>query len=276
MAKLPHYEREEQIPQMLREYYVEQDGIWVPDSDQDEEARKTAEDVRKALAARDNEKAMVSELKKQLNEMREKLGGHDPEEIQKMVEAAQQAEVERQQAEEERLKAEQKFEELAEMKYRREINTLKHQIQELEGQRGQIQKQHDDLYQAHERLTIDQQLQSIAMGFGADPEKIRYLLHDARPTWKLNEFRKPIAVERSETGDEIELPNLTMEQQVKEILRDNPFMLLPNRGTDVPQQRANGIARNYQITREEARDNRRYEALKKQAAEKGVDIEFVG
>lgn len=274
--KLPHYEREDQIPQHLREYYIEQEGIWVPDSDEDEEARKNAEDVRKALAARDNEKSMVSELKKQLNEMKEKLGNRDPEEIQRMVEAAQHAEEERRVAEEERLKAEQKFEELAEMKYRREINTLQRQIQELEAARGQIQKQHDDLYQAHERVTIDQQLQSIGIGFGADPEKIPYLLHDARPPWKLNEFRKPIAVERSENGDEIELPNLTMEQQVKEILRDKPWMLLPNRGTDVPQQRANGVARNFQITREQARDNRYYESMRKRADEHGVDLEVAG
>lgn len=272
---LPEFENEEDIPERFRELYIQKDGRWVADLGIDENSLKTHEDAVKLQQAHERSKAERNAAREELDRIRKLFNGRDPEEIQKLFEERQAAE---QQAEELRLRDEKKFEEAAELRWKRNVETLKHQYEQAQAAIAEKERERAELYKDYETLAIDQRLQHEALRAGADPKKLDFLVYKARPSWRLDERRQPIAIGKTPSGEEITL-DLSMADQVKGFLAEDPFLALPNRGDNtVSHQRASGANGNVRIRREDlARDSVNvWTRAKEEAAKRGgVEIEVV-
>jgi hypothetical protein len=279
MALKRQYNSQEEIPEELQPLYTEKEGKWLLDAEPGE-GEKHAEDVRRALRARDQEKAEREALRQQLEELRAKIGDIDLEKIPDLKEAQKRAE----EAEHQRLIDEKKFEEAAESKFHRKIAEMVREIESLKKAIPEKETMIESLYQELSNTAIDQALQHVYHESGGDPRRTRYAIQALRDGWEFDrDGRKPIPIQRLEDGTVITATGsdgnpLTMKEHVATFLRDEPWFQLQSNGSDSTHQgrTGNGAAR-FQITGDQIKsDFRSYERLKEAAAKAGAQVEIVG
>lgn len=274
------------IPEEFRNLFTEQDGRYTLDTNALGESRKTADDVRRALQARDNEKGEAEKLRKELASMREQLGGIDPSRLKEAKDALgrlDELEQEREKVEHERLISEKKFEEAAERKYHRQLTELQRQIEALNQSVEQRQSQFDNVMNDLRESRINSELSQAFIQAGVNPSMLPFILEKEAKRWELDpETRQPVPIELIEDGRSkvtamgSDGKPLTKKEHADTFLRENVWAALPSRGSNSQHQANTPSNGSFTISRTEARtNNRKYEQLMEQAQKVGSTVEFV-
>lgn len=277
MALKRIYDSQDEIPEGLEAYYVERSGKWVLDAEPGE-GEKAAQDVERALRARDNEKAEREKLRTQLEELTEKFEGIDPDKIPDIVESQKRLE----ELEHQQLIEAKKFEEAAEKKFERRLAEMNRNLEQTKRQMQERDAKMADQRKKLETIMIEGALQSEFIKNQTDPQKLRYLLLDARSKWELDpETDEPIPIDYTEGGHTkvtavgADGKRLTMQEHVKSILADNPWAVLESTGSGSRHQQRTGANGAFTMTETEAADFGRFKAVKAQAEKAGVDFQIV-
>jgi len=265
---------EEEIPEALREFCVQSGSGWVLDVEQGEGERSAA-DVQRALAARDNAKAERDKLGRELAELKELLGDLDIAQLPEVIDAYTSREGGDgnsggdANAAQTRLKA-----------LEREKATLEREAKRLQD----VTKDLEAADQRHKslisQLTIEHGLTKAFQESGARPDAIPYLVKSAQDSWELNENNEPTPYSVVDGGTKIVATGpdgkpLTMEAQAKAMLAQYDFAVLPSNGSNARHQPGTGPGGGHTITASEARDNSRYLAAKENAAKAGAELMIV-
>lgn len=269
---LRDYASEDEVPESLRPYYEERRGRWVP-SVPPGEGEKHAEDVRRALAARDAEKDESAKLRREMESLRERLGGLDLDQLPDAIEAYNQ----REEIEQQKLIAEKRFEEAAERKYSRQIAELNRQIEVLKGEATKAQEQGKSYLDKYAATTINDRLGRELLAAGVRQEFVDALVPMLAKKWEIDpETLELTPIEILDGGkDKITATGsdgkpLTMKEQATTFVRDQPVWANPSSGSNATHQSGTAANGQYSIRRQEIRDNiNAYEALKQKAAAAG-------
>lgn len=265
------------IPEQFRGLFVERDGRYDLDTQKISEFQKNADDVRRALSARDNEKKQAEELRKQLKDLQDQMAGIDPAtalEATKRIEELEHAQ----------LIAEKKFEEAADKKYQRQIADYQKQIEARDKIIADHEAHNQTIMSDLAEARITQQLVSALGEAGARPEAIPYIVQTMKGNWELDtETRQPMPFENINGGkDRVTMMGadgkpLTFKGHAVSFLQDNPWAALQSNGANSTHQgnrQTNGNV--LTISRQEMRDNnRRYEHMKAEAESKGLSVQIL-
>lgn len=274
------------IPEEFRNLFTEQDGRYTLDTNALSEGKKTAEDVRRALQARDNEKGEAEKLRKELASLREQLGGIDPSRLSEAKAALgrlDELEQERDKIEHERLISEKKFEEAAERKYHRQLTELQRQIETLNQTIEQRQSQFENVMNDLKESRINSELSEAFIQAGVNPSMLPFILEKEAKRWELDpETRQSVPIELIEGGKSkvtamgSDGKPLTKKEHADTFLRENAWAALPSRGSSSQHQNNTTSNGAFAISRAEARsNNRKYEQLVEQASKVGSTVEFI-
>lgn len=263
MALPLSYTTQEDVPELLRDYYVEQDdGTWrldaeIPDSGP----------LKRAL---DQEKAQRLKATKELQDLKQSIADFKDLDPQKAREALEQID----KLEEERLRNEKQFEELAERKYARLLQEREAQAKAAEERALQAEGNFQSLRDRYTRTKIDDSLREAALAEGADPETLSFLLSQAREPWRLDDNDEPIAMD----GDNIRFGSsepgkpLTMREYMADMRKTAPKLFMTSSGGGASHSThavQNGAI---MLTRAQAKNVRLYEAAKERAQREGRQV----
>lgn len=260
MALKRRIARLEDVEESQRSLYVKTDDGYALDLD-DTSLERTLESERRQRV----------ETTKKLQALEEKYKGLDPDKYRETQERLAALE-------DERLKAEGKYAELAERKYAKSMEAAEAEKAELKARIEREQSERAQLEQERADLIIEQQLKSALLELGADPKGVAYAVSLHRGKWALGDDKRT-PVRRDKDGRVIGGPKdpnapLSMKEDLTEWVKKDEFaerFFLPSSGGG-----ANGGARpvgTVTITRADARDVRKYEAAKAQAAQSGVPLQ---
>lgn len=268
------FRSEDEIPEGLREYYVEENGRWVLD----DPGSKSADDVRKALAARDHEKTQAAELRKEIEALKAKLGDIDPEQLPDAIEALRQ----RDEIEQQKLIAEKRFEEAAERKYQRQLAEMKRQADSIAQALEQQKKEYEALFSDYGKVRINDALSREFVEAGIDPDFLDAAVQMEARRWEIDpQSKSPVAIEYIDNGQTkvtamgSDGKPLTMKEHARIFLRDKPKWAMPSNGSNASHQNNRNSANQFAITETDARDLRKYEAVRARAQQAGVDVQIV-
>src|SRR5688500_12785058 len=267
------------IPEQFRELFVEQDGRYTIDTQKIAAYQKNAEDVRRALSARDNERSEAANLRKQMEELQAKFGGLDPERLPDALDALTKVE----EMEQQKLIAEKRYEEAAERKYQRQINEMQRQIEALNQTITQEKQQREQLFGDYSKIAINEAHAKELLGAGLHPDILDRDLNMQSRRWEIDpETRKPVPIEMFDGGRQKVTATgsngqpLTFKEHAQTFLRDRPKWALASSGSNSVHQNGNVSGGQFVMRRDEARqDNRRYEAMVQEAAKVGQQVVFV-
>lgn len=267
------YDSQDEIPESLRDHYTEQDGKWQLDAEPSQ-GEMHAENVRRALAARDNEKAERERLRLELDNLKSGLDGVDLSRIDELKDFQRQKE----ELEHQALIAEKKYEEAAEKKHERRIAELMRNVENLQKQLQERAEIHDALRQKYAKSRLTDALSEEFRVQNTDPKKLPFLLAIAERMWELNEEDEPTPIDFVDGGKTkitavgADGNTLSMKEHIKSLLAENPWAVLESTGSRAHHQMTastqNGT---YVIPANEAQDIRRYEAHKAAAEKAGLD-----
>lgn len=268
------------IPEQFRSLFVERDGRYTIDDRALGDFQKNAEDVRRALSARDNEKANAEKYRRELQALQEQMGGLDPSKIPEALKAQERIE----ELEHQQLISEKKYEEAAERKYQRQVAEMQRQIESLNNAVKERESQYSTIISDLEDARITTQLTSALTEAGVNPKMVPYIIAAERKKWELDpETRQPVPVEYVNNGrDKVTAMGpdgkpLTFKTHATTFLQDNPDFALPSSGSNATHQngrQTNGTA--ITVRRDEIRqDPRRYEAARTEAESRGLPLQFV-
>ena len=268
------------IPEQYRNLFVERDGQLVFDAQPLSENMKHADDVRKALSARDNERSEAAKLRKQLEDMQAKLGGLDPERLPDAATALERMD----QMEQERLIAEKRFEEAAEKKYQRQIAEMKRQIEQMTNSIAQEQERYKALFNDYGKVRIQDMLSKEFLDAGIDPDFLDVAIATESRRWEIDsDSREPVPVEFIDSGKTkvtatgADGKPLTMKEHARTFVRERPKFALPSNGSGSSHQNMNSRNGdgNFTMTRSEAKDLRAYEQMREKAIKAGTMVQVV-
>lgn len=279
MALKRSYDSQEDIPEGMESFYVERDGQWMLDAEPGD-ADRNAEDVRRAMRARDNEKAEREKLRKELDAMKERIGDIDLDRLPDIQEVQKKLE----ESEHQKLIDEKKFEEAAERKFHRQIQEMTRKIEALEGAVNERETSLSSLQSDFASRVIDDSLQQAYIESGGDPVRSKYAVQALREAWEFDkENRKPTPIQKLDDGSVVTAIGadgkpLTMKEQVSTFLRDEPWFQLGSTGTNSAHQPSqNGQGSRFRISGDEIKANfSRYEQVKAEAEKAGVPVEITG
>lgn len=276
MALARSYDNESDIPEEYRELYTEHDGKFVLDV-QDDESRKNADDVRRAIAARDQEKAKYAKLAKEYEEMRAKLEGIEIDRLPDAADALKRVD----ELEHQKLLDEKKFEEAAEKKYQRQLAEMNRQIENLQQTMTSKQQEYEQLMNQHRTVRITDGLRSAFLEQGADPKKLPWIIESEGRRWRLDpENLEPSPVDFVDGGKTevtalgIDGKPLTMQEHARTFLRENTWAALESHGTGSTHQ-SNGSGNGFSIRESDARDFSKYQAVRDRAQKAGQEVEII-
>src|SRR5688500_15024001 len=267
------------LPEQFRNLFVERDGRYTIDDGRLGDFQKNADDVRRALSARDNEKRNVEELRKQLQAIQDQMGSIDPSQLSQALEAQKRIE----ELEHQQLISEKKFEEAAEKKYTRQIAEMQRQIESLSSVVKERETQYTTVMSDLEDARITTQLTAALTEAGVNPKMVPYIIATERKNWELDpETRQPTPIEYVDNGRSKvtamgpDGKPLTFKTHATTFLQNNPDFALPSNGSNAVHQnnRQNGSV--IAVRRDEIRqDPRRYQAAKEEAESRGLPLQFV-
>lgn len=273
MALKRFYDNQDDIPEALRDAYVERDGKYVLDAEASD-GEKNAEDVRKALAARDNEKSNYAKLAKEFEAFKAQLGGIDPARLPDAIDALSKVD----DLEHQRLLDEKKFEEAAEQKYKRKMAEMMRQMETVEQSVSEWKSKYDTAINRLRTEAVTKTLTQLMNENGANPKMTPFIINELEKTWELDENLNLAPIALSSDGEKMTAYGadgkpLTPREQVVTFLKETPWAVLESRGTGSSHQ-SNGANGNGQvsITREEARDVNVYARRKEQAEKAGQEL----
>lgn len=268
------------LPEQFRKLFIERDGQYELDADSLSQGMKSADDVRKALSARDNERAEAARLRKQLEDMQSKLGGIDPERLPDAMTALERLD----EMEQQKLIAEKRFEEAAEKKYQRQVAEMKRQMEQLTNSIAEEQKRYQGLFDDYAKVRIQDMLSKEFLDAGIDPDFLDVAIATESRRWEIDpESRDPIPVEFIDGGKTkitatgADGKSLTMKEHARTFVRDRPKFALPSNGAGTSHQHNNnyGNETNFTMTRSQARDLRAYEQMREKAVKAGTMVQVV-
>lgn len=268
------------LPEQFRKLFIERDGQYEFDTESLSQGMKSADDVRKALSARDNERTEAARLRKQLEDMQSKLGGLDPERLPDAMTALERLD----EMEQQKLIAEKRFEEAAEKKYQRQIAEMKRQLEQLTNSIGEEQKRYEALFSDYGKVRIQDMLSKEFLDAGIDPDFLDVAIATESRRWEIDpESRDPVPVEFIDGGKTkvtatgADGKALTMKEHARTFVRERPKFALPSNGAGATHQHNNnhGDERNFTMTRSQARDLRAYEQLREKAVKAGTMVQVV-
>ena len=264
------YASQDEIPERLRDFYEQaDDGSWVFDVDGPGE-----QDIAKLQQALKQEREHRTTATKRLGEYEEKYREIDPDAAKEALEKVNQLE-------EERLVAEKKFEELAERRWKNKVQQLEDQIKQAQAEMEKRDMVVGQWKTKYSELAITEQLKQEALAQGVDPKKLKFLLHEARQPWQLDDQDQPVPLERGENGEQRPLygadPNrpMTMAEQIEMLTKENPWFLLPSGGGGT-RNNAAGQTNGQQIllSRAQAKDIRTFERAMQRSEETGMPVVY--
>lgn len=268
------------IPEQFRNLFVERDGELVFDPSSLADSMKHADDVRKALSARDNERAEAARLRKQLEEMQSKLGGLDPERLPDAMTALERLD----EIEQQKLIAEKRFEEAAEKKYQRQIAEMKRQIEQMTSSIAEEKQRYESLFGDYGKVRIQDMLSKEFLDAGIDPDFLDVAIATESRRWEIDpESREPVPVEFIDGGKTkvtatgADGKALTMKEHARTFVRERPKFAIPSNGSGATHQQNNnrGNDNNFTMTRTQARDLRAYEQMRERAVKAGTMVQVV-
>lgn len=261
----------DEIPEALREYYVEQSGRWVLD----DPGYKNADDVRRALAARDNEKNQAAELRREIESLKSKLGDVDLDQIPDALEALKQ----RDEIEQQKLIAEKRFEEAAEQKYKRQIAELQREIQGLQTKVQGSDARFQQLFSRYSDVSIKESLAKELVQAGINPEFLEAALILEGKRWEIDQDQwSPVPIELIENGQTkvtatgADGKPLTFKEHALTFVRDHPAWALQSNGAGATHQNGS-MRRPITISPDDAKDHTKYMAAKASAERAGVELQ---
>ena len=266
------------MPEQLRALFIEREGQYALDPQKLGEFQKTSEDVRRALAARDHEKANAEKLRKDMEALKEQMGGIDPAQLPAALEAQKRIE----ELEHQQLIAEKKFEEAAERKFTRQMAEMKRQMDTLNQTLEQRQREYENLFQEYGKVRINDALSREFIEAGVDPDFLDAAVQMEARRWEIDpQTRSPVPIEYIENGQTkvtamgSDGKPLTMKEHARIFLRDKPRWAVPSNGSHASHQNASGSGNPFRISETDARDLRKYEAVRARAQQAGADVEIV-
>ena len=264
------------LPEQFRRLFVEQDGQYTLDTSSLSDNMKHAEDVRKALSARDNERAEAAKLRKQLEEMQSKLGGVDPERLPDAMTALERLdEIER-----EKLIAEKRFEEAAEKKYQRQIAEMKRQLEQVTNSIAEEKQRYEALFSDYGKVRIQDMLSREFLDAGIDPDFLDVAIATESRRWEIDpESREPVPVEFIDNGRTKVTATgsngqpLTMKEHAISFVRERPKFALPSTGSSSSHQTGRNGNSRFVISRDEVRNNHpKYVKMREEARNAGAEL----
>lgn len=275
MAEVPFFDSPEDAPEQLRSFLVEQDGRWTLPL-QDADSRKNADDVRKALSARDNERAEAGKLRQQIEDLQAKIKGIDLDQLPDAMDALKQ----REELEQQKLISEKRFEEAAEQKYKRQIAEMNRQIETMKQNADQQKQQYEALFGDFRKVRVNEALAKEFMSAGLDPDFLDAAINMVSTNWEIDpETREPTPIEMIDGGKQKVTATgangqpLTMKEQATTFLRDRPKWAMASNGSNASHQNTNG-SNLYRISAEDAQDFTKYQQAKANAEKAGVELEI--
>ena len=268
------------IPEQYRNLFVENDGRLVFNTDPLSENMKHAEDVRKALSARDNERAEAARLRKQLEDMQSKFQGIDTDRLPDAMSALERLD----EMEQQRLIAEKRYEEAAEKKYQRQIAEMKRQIEQMTGNITEEKQRYEALFGDYGKVRIQDMLSKEFLEAGIDPDFLDVAIATESRRWEIDpESRSPVPVEFIDGGKTkitatgADGKPLTMKEHARTFVRERPKFALPSNGSGASHQNNNNRNNDgdFTMTRSQARDLRAYEQMREKAVKAGTMVQVV-
>lgn len=267
------------IPEQFRSMFVERDGQYTIDTQKISEFSKNSEDVRRALSARDNEKANAEKFRRQLEELQQQMGGVDLSRVPDLLKAQEKIE----ELEHQQLIAEKKFEEAAEKKFQRQLAEMQRQMEALKTSITDHQTKYERAMQDLEESKISTQLTHELINAGVNPQMIPFILEKERKAWELDpETREPVPITYLENGKNkvtamgVDGKPLTFKGHANTFLQDNPWAAMASNGSQATHQQQRSGNGSFTIRRDEVKaDVRKYEALKEQAQKVGAQVTIV-
>jgi len=275
------YDSQDDIPEQYREDYVERDGKWILQLEGGDPYSKPLDEFNRILSGRDKERQQREELQKQLDAIRERLGGDISDEyLETIAKSRQDAD----EAEQQRLIAEKKFEEAAEKKYQRRVSEAERQIEQLKAQVEKSQSDYNDLLGRHKNVMIQDKLRQELLSAGADPKKLPFVLSTESEKWELDtESWNPVPIEWINGGREKVTATgsdgnpLSMSEHAKGLLREHPWLALESSGSGSSHQ-TNGTNGAYQVRESQLQGpqgHSTYIRLKEQAKKAGQELQIL-
>ncbi len=283
MAFKRSYSNMEEIPEALRDHYVERDGAWLLDleggdpfsvpKDQHDRVYRQREDERKAREA----------AQKQLDAIKERFGDISEsrlDEIMGLLEGSDNAE-------HDRLIAEKRFEEAAEKKVARRIADMQREMEQFKQQVQSADDRYKKLLDHTREVKINASLQSALLSAGADASKIKWLVKAEAENWELDpETYETTPYEwNSDRSEKLTVMGkdgkpLTMNEQAATILRDNPWLLPDSNGSrSAHQGRQQSAPGAYRFDADQMNNNpeatRAYRRALEQSQKTGIPVEIV-
>jgi len=267
----------EDIPEALRDAYVERDGKYHLDAEPGD-GEKNAEDVRKALQARDAERRKSQERQQRLEELEAKLKGIDLDRLPEALDALSKVD----EIEDQKLVDEKRFEELAEKKFQRQIAELNRKIETLTHAAQEQQSKYETLFSDFRNVRVNEAIGKELIAAGIDPDFLDAATMMLSKSWEIDpETRQPVPIEFINNGqDKVTATGadgnaLTMKESSLNFIRERPKWALQSHGSgSAHQSSANGNGQ-YRITEAEAQDFTKYKAAKDRAAKAGAELEIV-
>lgn len=265
------------IPEPLQQFYTEREGKWVLMVEPGD-GEKAADDVRRALSARDNERAEAAKLRKQIEELQSKFGGIDPEQLPEAMKALQ----DRDELEQQRLIAEKRFEEAAERKFQRQIAEMKRQVDTLTQSLEQQKEEYQGLFGQYGQVRINEALSREFIEAGIDPDFLDAAVQMEARRWEIDpQSKMPVPVEYIDNGQTkvtamgSDGNPLTMKEHTRIFLRDKPKWALSSNGSNASHQSGSALGNQFQISETDARDFNKYMSVRNRAEKAGAEVQIV-
>lgn len=268
------------IPEQFRNLFVDRDGQLAFDAESLSGNMKSAEDVRRALSARDNERAEAANLRKQLEELQSKFQGIDADRLPDAMTALERLD----EMEQQRLIAEKRYEEAAEKKYQRQIAEMKRQLEQMTGSITEEKQRYEALFGDYGKVRIQDMLSREFLEAGIDPDFLDVAIATESRRWEIDpETREPVPVEFIDGGKtKITATGangqpLTMKEHARTFVRERPKFAMPSNGTGSSHQNSVNRSANgdFTMTRTQAKDLRAYEQMREQAIKAGTMVQVV-
>lgn len=268
------------IPEQFRNLFVDRDGQLAFDAESLSGNMKSAEDVRRALSARDNERAEAANLRKQLEELQSKFQGIDADRLPDAMTALERLD----EMEQQRLISEKRYEEAAEKKYQRQIAEMKRQLEQLGNNMNEEKQRYEALFGDYGKVRIQDMLSREFLEAGIDPDFLDVAIATESRRWEIDpETREPVPVEFIDGGKTKVTATgangqpLTMKEHARTFVRERPKFAMPSNGTGSSHQNSANRSANgdFTMTRTQAKDLRAYEQMREQAIKAGTMVQVV-
>jgi len=253
----------------LKPLYRQEGAVFVIDAD-GIDSHPATKSLKSAL---ESERTGRSEITRQLNELKEKLGDMNPDEARDALKKIKDLE-EAQRVGDIPEKFKQKFDEAVAARVE---SIQKNHATQVKGFERQITELQDKLKGANtqlENLTIDGEVRAVAAKKGLNEWAVEDAVMHARNMYRLVDG-KPVPMK----GDQIVYSGKKpgeakpIDEWLEEKVQEKPGWLKPNSGSDTEQQRRrNGGGSQFTLTREQARNPEVYRQTKEAAKKAGQEV----